>query len=226
LATQKTETMKKSLILSSMALFVAGSILVSCKKDETAPTVTPKDGTTSTFDLGAAVDPGATANDDSDGDISASVISDFATAVKKNEVNTYTVTYKVADKAGNEGTATRTVKVKSDKLSGLYEASDVVTGAADSTFNGTFAWTSTVTQSTTEYNKLIFSNFGGFAVGTVYATVTGTNITIPSQTVGVNGGGNVTVAGTGTYDGVAFKVKTLSYSAGILGQGVTTLTKQ
>lgn len=216
--------MKKQIFSAALLFAAAATLLVSCAKDETAPVVTPKDGTTSSFDLGAAVDPGATANDDKDGDISASVTSDFATVVKKNEVNTYTVNYKVADKAGNEGTATRTVKVKSDKLAGTYSVADVVSGGTDP---GTYNYTVTITQSSTDYNKLNISNFLGLGAtvqGNILAQ--GAAINIPSQTI-TTVNGSFTISGTGQYDGATFKITKLTYSAGAeLGSGDATFTKQ
>lgn len=56
-------------------------------------------------------DPGATAVDDRDGDVSASITA--SGYVDIYEEGTYTVTYTVADSAGNQAEATRKVKVKS-----------------------------------------------------------------------------------------------------------------
>ena len=54
-------------------------------------------------------DPGATATDDIDGDLSASVVTSgtFNTSV----VGTYTLSYSVADRAGNRGSVQRVIKV-------------------------------------------------------------------------------------------------------------------
>lgn len=56
------------------------------------------------------VDPGATATDDTDGDITSKIVIDIS-KVDVKKVGTYTVTYTVTDSAGNTTTKTRTVKV-------------------------------------------------------------------------------------------------------------------
>lgn len=206
--------------------FLASSVLLtSCKKDEEEPTITLTGGAAQTFDLGEATDPGATVADNETDGITAT--SDFATVVKKDEVNTYTVTYKAEDEAGNAATATKTVKVKSDKLAGLYDCDDIVTGSTESSFpNGSYTWQTTITQSTTEYNKILISNFGGFEFS-VYATVTGNSITIPNQTVTQPGSGGaiVTLSGSGQYVGATKKITTFTYVTNGFGNGSVTLTK-
>lgn len=56
------------------------------------------------------VDPGATATDDTDGDITSKIVIDVS-KVDVKKAGTYTVTYTVTDSAGNIATKTRTVKV-------------------------------------------------------------------------------------------------------------------
>ncbi|MCF6207669.1 MAG: DUF5011 domain-containing protein, partial [Sulfurovum sp.] len=57
-------------------------------------------------------DPGATANDFEDGDISAYISSNAATAVDVNTTGSYVVTYTVTDSSGNTVTAERNVTVE------------------------------------------------------------------------------------------------------------------
>ncbi|MEJ2143448.1 MAG: DUF5011 domain-containing protein [Gammaproteobacteria bacterium] len=57
----------------------------------------------------AYTDPGATASDNVDGDITANII--VTGSVDTSTVDTYTITYSVTDTAGNEATADRTVYV-------------------------------------------------------------------------------------------------------------------
>jgi len=59
---------------------------------------------------GPFIDPGVTALDDVDGDLTANVITDL-TALDLNTPGTYLVTYTVSDTAGNPGVATRTIEV-------------------------------------------------------------------------------------------------------------------
>jgi hypothetical protein len=217
--------MKKQFLLATTILFVGGSaLLTSCKKDETAPVITLTGGKEVSFDLAAAAEPGVTADDEKDGDVTAAVTSDWATAVKKNEVGTYTVTYKVSDEAANEATETRTVKVKSDKLAGSYSVTDIVSGGS---FPGTYNYTVTITQSSTDYNKVLIGNFLGLGTSVSgSATVSGTTLTIPAQAIATSGG-TFNVSGSGQYDGAAFKITKLTYTGDNgLGNGDATLVKQ
>ncbi|KRT57715.1 protein of unknown function (DUF5011) [endosymbiont of Ridgeia piscesae] len=87
------------------------TIVVAEAPDTVAPVITLNGGSSVTREAGpvAYSDPGATASDDRDGDLSANLQAsgsvDHATA------GTYTLTYQVADAAGNQATATRTVIV-------------------------------------------------------------------------------------------------------------------
>jgi len=76
----------------------------------TAPTIALSGKTTDTVEVfGTWVDPGFTANDPQEGDISGSVL--VTNIVNTNELGTYTVTYEVADSGGLKANATRTVVV-------------------------------------------------------------------------------------------------------------------
>jgi hypothetical protein len=211
--------MKKSFLLPAALFFVSGIALTSCSDDE-APVLTLTGNKEVSFDLGEAADPGATATDNKDGDITPT--SNWATAVKANEVNTYTVEYVAEDEAGNSTTDTRTVKIKSDKLGGTYAAVDNVSGASDPSLNGTYNYDVTVSASSDTYNKIILSNLGGFGA-TFTATVTGTSVTIASQSIP---GTSETISGSGQYDGAAKKLTSINYSAGAFGSGVISLTKR
>ena len=80
--------------------------------DTTAPVITVIGDDPATVELGAAyTDAGATASDNIDGDITASIIVAGDT-VDVNTAGTYTITYNVSDAAGNPATeVTRTVIV-------------------------------------------------------------------------------------------------------------------
>lgn len=218
----------KRIILSLAALaFTFGVVLTSCTTDDTtAPVITLKGTATVTLDLGDTyTDAGATANDDKDGDLTTSIVT--TNPVNTSQVGTYTVKYNVTDAAGNAATeVTRTVYVQSDKLAGAYNVVDVVTGS----YPGTYNYSVTITQSSTDYNKILISNFGGYGTAvTVYATINGSTITIPSQTPsGMTDSG--TISGTGTYNGTSFAVTSMTYSAaytsGGQDNGNATYTKQ
>lgn len=208
--------MKKQIILAAVVLISAGMLLTTgCKKDDTtAPTITLK-GTDVTQDIsGTYVEPGFTATDEEDGDLSTSVSVDGT--VTNGAVGVYTLRYNVSDAAGNAAAEQkRTVTVKSDELAGLYDVSSVVTSTVAGN-SGTWTYNPTTTQSATAYNKILIDNFGGLGAGIkVTATVSGSTITIASQKP--NGMQNPgTVLGTGTISGknivgLAYKI---TYDAG------------
>ncbi|MCE7729015.1 immunoglobulin-like domain-containing protein [Vibrio campbellii] len=82
------------------------------KKDETPPVITLEGGNSITVYLGNVFeDPGYSATDNVDGDISKRVkVSDYK-QIDTGTVGSYTLTYKVTDTAGNEATAKRVVEV-------------------------------------------------------------------------------------------------------------------
>lgn len=214
--------MKKQIVLAALVLFTSSVVLTSCSKDEESPVITLTGGTEQSFDLGLAVDAGSSVADNKDDGLTAT--SDFATVVKKDEVNTYVVTYTATDESDNVETVTKTVKVKSDLLAGIYTATDIVSGALNPTNNGTFGYDMTVSQSATDYNKILFSNFGGFNAS-VYAIVLGTTFTIPAQVMSVPGIGSINVSGSGTYNGATKKVTSINYTTDGYGNGSVTLVK-
>ena len=170
--------MKKLLVLSSAVLLSAGTIwMTGCKKDDTSPPVVSLTGSDPmSISLNTATtDPGATASDDQDGDITSSITSDWATKVNVNLKGTYTVTYSVSDAAGNTGTATRTVNVKNDAE---WAAGSYVNVADTCVTSGIGTFNATITTSNTVNNKVTVNNFGGFGTTVnVDATVTSSTIT-------------------------------------------------
>lgn len=81
--------------------------------DQTRPTITLVGDEPQAWTNGVTpyVDPGATATDDIDGDLTASIVADSSTVDVDTE-GAYTVTYNVVDSAGNAATqVTRTVNV-------------------------------------------------------------------------------------------------------------------
>ena len=81
--------------------------------DEEAPAITLLGDNPLTIDAGSGpyVDPGATASDNVDGDISGNIQVD-SSEVDTTTAGTYTVYYTVADSSGNTGELTRTVIVE------------------------------------------------------------------------------------------------------------------
>lgn len=81
------------------------------RADLTPPTISLKGDASITINAGTAYEePGYTANDNIDGDITDKVV--VSGSVNKYHAGTYTLTYTVTDEHGNTGTAQRTVVVK------------------------------------------------------------------------------------------------------------------
>lgn len=79
-------------------------------KDVIAPVITLKNGNSVSYNKGINfTDPGYTATDECDGDLTASVTVDGT--VDGNTYGTYTLTYRVTDSSGNVGVTTRTVRI-------------------------------------------------------------------------------------------------------------------
>ena len=171
----------KKVILSIAALaFIFGTTLTSCTKDDTtAPVVTVIGGDKTVSLNGTYEDQGATAKDDEDGDLTSSITLDKG-GFDVNVKGVYTFTYSVTDAAGNVGTATRKVTVVNDKenMAGRYNIVGTYDGATD-----TYYTTGDVTASSTINNRIVLVDFAAFDGADVYANISGTTITIPSQTI-------------------------------------------
>lgn len=84
--------------------------------DFKAPVVTLLGDASMSLTAGSVfTDPGATALDDFDGDISANIV--VSGSVDTNTVGTYPINYSVTDVAGNAGTSTRTVNIQAPQVS-------------------------------------------------------------------------------------------------------------
>ena len=88
---------------------LSGTIVVS-SSDTTPPVITLNGSPTIQLNVGDSwIDPGATATDETDGDITSSITVNGT--VDTSTVGTYTLTYLVADAANNRASTTRTVLV-------------------------------------------------------------------------------------------------------------------
>ena len=178
--------MKKNIIrLSAVAFIAAAAIFTGCnKEDTTAPVVTLTGDASKTISLNSTyTEEGATATDDEDGAITPTVSG----TVNEDLAGTYTITYTATDAAGNSSSATRTVIVRNDAyaLEGTYSGNET-------DINGpyTYVQNNVVTASATVNNRVELTRLGDFANNTVYLNITGTTITIPSQTVSNVGTGS------------------------------------
>lgn len=79
-------------------------------QDSEGPVITLKGNSTITISVGEAfADPGVTAKDNVDGDLSSKITT--SGTVNTSKAGTYTITYSVSDSAGNKSSKKRTVKV-------------------------------------------------------------------------------------------------------------------
>lgn len=180
--------MKKYIFTTAAIAMIAGTVtFTSCKKeDTTAPVITITGGNTASHSLNATwTAPSATATDDEDGDLTSSIT--VSGTVNENLSGTYELTYSVTDAAGNTASEVLTVTVANDaaNFSGNYNVADTVAGPLY------FAYTQIVTPSTTINGRIGFNKFADYQNNTsIYATISGTVVSLPSQTTGPIGTNN------------------------------------
>lgn len=182
--------MKKNLLTIASIALVAGAItLTGCKKeDTTAPEVTaPADDIISLQEPYTQLE--GTATDDKDGELTVT----YSGTVDNNKTGTYVITFTATDAAGNVGTAEQTITVVNDAdyLTGNYNGQETdVNGPYTYVGNTDATKVVTITASTTVNNRVTINRLGDFSNNAVYMNVTGTSITIPSQTVANVGSGS------------------------------------
>jgi hypothetical protein len=157
-------------------LFLTMFVIVACKKIDTgSPIITLKGNNPYLVEWGSAAkfaDPGAVATDAIDGELSYTIDS----TVNMYSAGSYTVTYKASDAAGNETTATRTVIVDAALyLQGIFTVKNYHDIVLNSTYTDTLLVNST-------NNELEFKSFADYKNANLYASITGTTISIPQQT--------------------------------------------
>jgi len=186
-------------------IIISGS---ACDKSETAPPVITIQGSNpDVVILGSDTtyaDPGAVANDNSGSNLTVSVSG----TVNMFSAGDYSIKYSATDAAGIIGEATRTVIVDGGQyLSGNYTVEDF-TGTVS---NGTYP--ETIDAPTICPNKIYFSKFAFHVNGTVYGTISGTIITIPTQTITCGcPEAERTFSGTGTFTTANPATFTIHYS--------------
>ena len=178
--------------------------------DTTGPKITMKGKSNDTISLNSIyTDPGVTASDDRDGDISSRVT--IVGTVDKDNVGGNYIYYTVNDEAGNSAQATRYVYVRNDayKFAGTYN----VVSDCGPNFSGLNS-TSVVDASNTNNNKITISNqqfqTSGFLVS---AFVNGTSLTMYTQPVGTS---LASAVGNISSDGKSFTLTT-NYTPPIQG---------
>ena len=175
----------RTLIISSLIIYLG------CKKaDHTAPVITLTGLNPLIVTLNTPYsEPGFSALDNKDGDISSKVRTSWAPAFDQNLAGTYILTYVVNDAAGNLDTAIRTVIVQNNAwfLGGEY------LNVYDTChFNGgPLTFNAAVTPSTTTNNDFTIGNFGGFGIAlNAFYYPSNDSVSIPA---GQSLGGSVTM---------------------------------
>jgi hypothetical protein len=171
----------KTIARYSLIALAAGFIYGCNKDDTTAPVINVNGDNPYNLEMLATyTDPGASANDDEDGDISSSIVID-ASGINNKLPGTYTVFYSVTDAAGNEGTNSRSVVVYAspNALAKNYSVVDSCTSGGN-TLVYNYSQTITAVNSTTiGFNK--FADYTGNNGITATVNANGT-VTIPTQT--------------------------------------------
>ena len=226
---------KRNFLIICVMLLIGVLIFNACNKDDTTkpvitpvitldttkPVITLKGSSTMTIVLNSTfTDPGYTATDDEDGDITSSVV--VTGTVDVNTAGTYKLYYTVSDAAGNIGTAERTVIVKNeaDYLNGNYNVTDVAAG-------NTYTYTDNITASSTVNNRVWVTKFAFYTNGAVYFTISGNNVTIPNQTVNCgNPAADRLFSGTGVINGNTINITYTETTGGSTISGTETYVKQ
>jgi hypothetical protein len=197
----KNYTSKTFLALALGLLFFAAG----CKKDDvTAPVVTLVGANPLNVAVGSTfTDPGATASDDVDGDLTSKIA--VTGTISTTNAGTSTLTYSATDAAGNVGTATRIVNVtlSRDAILGTYSTTTTCTSYPYNTV-------ATTTNFTTN------SSGDKFTINMFYYNGGTLNCTLSGNTVTVDAGQNPTpitdgVTGSGTFNATG-KVLTMNYT--------------
>ena len=166
------------------AIFLFGIIIgliSSCQRDDKTPPVLTLNGAiTATILIGDPyTDPGATAMDARDGDLSSRI--EVEGSVNNLQSGTYVITYTVADFSGNTSSASRTVYVNStmNAYEGTYTVHDSVWGGAVTDY------TDQILASTSTNDRIIANRFGNQVNAAVYFDyyTTGQQLNVPIQTL-------------------------------------------
>ena len=194
-------------ILSFSILLFTVLSLASCKKsgtsstksDTTKPSIVLNGSDNMEIPFGLDTpDPGATATDDIDGDLTSAIVSDWTSKVQKNTLGDYTVTYMVSDKSGNQSSITRKVSVKLNATSyfGNYNTTYAVVGGGASNCVSTIVAGDNASQFTVNY----YLGPGGFPFKVNMSGPFGTQLSVNTTSNGV------TLTGTGTSENGGQKI--------------------
>ena len=164
---------------STIAL-LACIFLAGCKeKDVQSPVIRLNgDGFITVTLNDTFVDPGATATDETDGEIAVSTSGIVDTDMEGN----YQISYRASDAAGNTTTAIRIVSVvnAATHFTGLYQA-DTWQSPDSASFS------SHVSTSTTINQRIWLVGIGLFSQAVIYANIIGDSLIVPKQPCTLSG---------------------------------------
>lgn len=174
---------QNSILLNLLVLLFLSSILFTAcdAKDDMPPVIMINGADTLSHVLNEIYnDPGATATDDVDGNVTSKIYVN--NEVDSDRVGEYTVTYSVVDEAGNEAIPqSRVVYVYNTGLTyyGNYQATDseVFPGLTSCSYPSYIWIDSTIN------DRLIFLDFACSSNREVFADVTDSSIIIPYQLI-------------------------------------------
>ncbi|MBN3034376.1 MAG: DUF5011 domain-containing protein [Bacteroidales bacterium] len=182
-------------LLSGMVILLWGFLPGCREKDDIPPVITLKGSGYMTTELNQPFsDPGVTATDDSDGDITSRVYVESDLDIDR--VGIYNHVYRVTDQSGNTANPlVREIEVVngSRQYEGNYNGTDKgMFPDADS-----LAFSTYLRFDSTLNHRMIFSGFGGQSGWVVMADISGGLMIIPFQVIQDSlGGFNIQGAGT------------------------------
>ena len=166
-------------ILHILVISLIGFMIISCGNDVRPPEIILNGNINDTIELNTNyTEPGYTAKDKKDGDITQKVVVNGL--VNPNKTGDYQVKYEVIDKSGNIAKAERLINVfnKIKYLEGRYSVNELVKGANPGQFN----YTLNAKASETKNMQLELNNFGAYGIYVnVKADVNGNTINISVQ---------------------------------------------
>jgi len=218
----KPALVKPQILRSFNMLLLIASALISCKIDKEEPSLQLLGNAKMevTFDS-IAIDPGASAIDETDGNISKNIKSNWSSVVNVKQRATYLVNYEVSDKKANQTSANRTVVVRmfGSNFIGNYNSTWALTGTA---YTGTSLYSITAGANK---NQFIIYPYGPHQIA-LKVNLSGNF----GESLNFNqGDGSVITEGSGTIenDGKIIKLTfRRTYTNGAVIHGTETLEKK
>lgn len=187
--------MKVNFIIGIFLIVITG--IISCNKTDNAPPIIFMNGADTVIQVlnQPYIDDGATATDETDGNITHNIYTE--NLVDENKLGWYTVTYKVVDEAGNEAAPVkRAVSVYNE--ADIYEDDYRLTEIQQFPNQETCSYNIETTADSTVNFRIVFSDFACNFGQQVYADVYDSLLLIPFQIIadslssmGIQGSGSI-----------------------------------